>query len=194
MTLRQYKEFNSIEDPTEEDLLRCFSNLSSYEISDLSLDEFNKKVEDINSKLNKDYPLAPRFILNGVEYGFIPNIDEITYGENKDLTSYVGSWDTMHRAMAVAYRPIEFSSGKKYLIQKYRGTSETADVMLDAPFEVVAGMLVFFYTLTNDLLSSIPNYLQEEMTKKDNQHLVKNGQAIENYISSLKEILPSSTK
>jgi hypothetical protein len=194
LTLKQYQEFNSIEDPSEEDLLRCFVGLSVNKINELSLDKFNNLVNSINLEINKEVELSPRFVLNGVEYGFIPNLDEISYGENKDLTSYVSDWSTMHKAMAVAYRPVTQKNGNKYLIEKYEGTGSRSDIMLDAPFHIVAGMVVFFWNLTNDLLGCIPNYLEKEMKemKETKDHyLTKNGEAIEKCISSLKATLPS---
>lgn len=194
LTLRQYQEFSLIEEPNEEDLLRCFCGLSISEINKLSLDKFNSLVESVSLEINKESNYTPTFILNGVEYGFIPNLNEISYGENKDLTSYVNDWSTMHKAMAVAYRPITYKKGDKYLIEKYEGTSKTSDIMLDAPFHVVAGMIVFFWNLTSDLLSFIPNYLEKEMEKTNRQDLIKNGEAIERCIYLLKATLPSSKR
>ena len=59
-------------------------------------------------------PLVRRFIMKGidgaeVEFGFLPNLDKITMGEYIDLTNYIGDIKTMHKAMAVLFRPIHES-------------------------------------------------------------------------------------
>ena len=41
--------------------------------------------------------------MRGVEYGFIPNLDDMSFGEYVDLDTYIGDWQNIHRAMAVLY-------------------------------------------------------------------------------------------
>ena len=77
-----------------------------------------------------------KFNLDGTPLGFITDLDEISYGENKDVTGYINDWQTMHKAMAVLYRPIKISKKGKYIIQDYEGTREYAERMKKMPLSV----------------------------------------------------------
>ena len=116
---------------------------------------------------------------------------DITYGENKDVTSYINEWGNMHKAMAVLFRPIKQKQGHKYLIEEYEGSHKYSEVMKQMPLSVVLGAMVFFYNLTNELLNYIPSYLEKELLKEQTigQISQENGEVIQNYIHLLKETL-----
>ena len=204
LTLKGYQSFASIQqDATEREevlddlsILRAFLMLSNKEVDDLPIEVTKSALESIYELLNKtEYKFTPTFKHKGVLYGFIPNLDKITYGENTDLVKYISDWDTMHRAMSVAYRPIKknwFGRPKlingKYVIEDYKGTSN-ADVFLDLDVEIVLGMQVFFYNLIRELVNSIPSYLESlEIHQEVLTSLQANGVSMQNYINSLKEI------
>jgi len=123
------------------------------------------------------------------EFGFIPNLDKMTFGEYIDLESYITDWDNMHKAMAIMYRPI--IGGKKHLyeIEPYSGTERWEDVMKDAPVNVAMGAVVFFYRLGSKLSKYTMNSLLEEEEKKGNialkQALEENGVGISQYMDLL---------
>ncbi len=190
ITLGQYQKFQKIEEPTNEDLLTTFLNVDINVIRNIKQSEFDRLVAHINSLFEAKQKHQLKFNLKGVSMGFIPNLDDISYGENKDLTTYVSDWKTMHRAMSVLYRPIELSRRGKYTIQEYEGTRESEQYK-QMPLSVVMGAMVFFYNLTNALLKAIPNYLSKEMMKEQmsGQISEENGEAIKNSIHSLKETL-----
>ena len=197
ITLGQYQKFLSIEDPNNEDILLCFLDLSIDEINNIPL----KDVEDITKMImgcfeNRQDVFKQTFKLNGINFGFIPNLDDITYGENKDITSYINDWEKMNKAMAVLYRPIEQKQGNKYRIEDYKGSHVYSELMKQMPLDVVFGSMVFFYNLTNELLKAIPNYLQKEiqMEQMQGQISVENGEAIQNYMHLLKATLDDLTK
>ena len=54
-----------------------------------------------------------------VEYGFIPDLDEVSLGEYIDLDNNASKWEQMHVAMNVLYRPIKTSKVGKYNIEEY---------------------------------------------------------------------------
>jgi hypothetical protein len=197
ITLGQYQKFLSIEEPNNEDILLCFLDLSIDEINNIPL----KDVEDITKMImgcfeNRQDVFKQTFKLNGINFGFIPNLDDITYGENKDITSYINDWEKMNKAMAVLYRPIEQKQGNKYRIEDYKGSHVYSELMKQMPLDVVFGSMVFFYNLTNELLKAIPNYLQKEiqMEQMQGQISVENGEAIQNYMHLLKATLDDLTK
>ena len=175
ITLEQYQVFSKIEEPTIDHTLTTFLNISQKELEMLPADKIEGFAEQINSVFKQDKQFTPTFILNGVKYGFIPKLDDITYGENKDLTTYLSGFENMHKAMAVMYRPVRYEQRGKYLIEDYEGSAKYSEVMKQAPLSVVLGATVFFYNLTNALLKAIPNYLEEEL-QKESKDLLKSGE------------------
>ena len=184
ITLEQYQVFSKIEEPTIDQTLTTFLNISQKELNMLPADKIEGFAEQINSVFEQDKQFTPTFILNGVKYGFIPKLDSITYGENKDLTTYLNDFDNMHKAMAVMYRPIKNEQRGKNLIEDYEGSSKYSEIMKQAPLSVVLGATVFFYNLTNGLLKAIPNYLEEEL-EKESRDLLKNGEITKKQLHSL---------
>jgi hypothetical protein len=184
ITLKQYQVFSKLEEPTIDQTLTTFLNISQKELNMLPADKIEGFAEQINSVFEQDKQFTPTFILNGVKYGFIPKLDSITYGENKDLTTYLNDFDNMHKAMAVMYRPITHEQRGKYLIEDYEGSSKYSKIMKQAPLSVVLGATVFFYNLTNGLLKAIPNYLEEEL-EKESKDLLKSGEITKKQLHSL---------
>jgi hypothetical protein len=196
ITLGQYQEFLKIEEPTEEDILKVFLNLDLKGIGKVKAADVDKYAAHITSLFEQEQRHSLKFNLKGVEYGFLPNLDDITYGENKDVTAYLNDWQSMHKAMAVLYRPITQKLSGKYLIQNYEGSHKYGETMKSMPLGIVMGSMVFFYNLTNELLKAIPNYLEKQAKKEQmNGHLSEqNGEAIKKYIHLLKETLGDLAK
>jgi hypothetical protein len=194
--LKDYQEFLLIEDPTNDDLLKCVLNIDQKELGKIKASDVDYLMNHINSLFEKEKDFIPTFKMYGIEYGFVPNLDEITYGENKDVTTYINEWGTMHKAMAVLFRPIKQKLRDKYLIEEYEGSHKYSEVMKNMPLDVVLGSMVFFYSLTNALLNYIPNYLEKETAKEQMQGVIskENGEAILNYIQLVKKTLQDLKK
>ncbi len=97
--------------------------------------------------------------LNGVEYGFVPDWDEISAGEWLDMETYTADfWKTPHKAMSILYRPLERKWGDRYSIKPYTA-KEDADVFLDMPAPLVAGALLFFWSTEKKLLNALQSSL-----------------------------------
>jgi hypothetical protein len=136
-----------------------------------------------------------------MEFGFISNLDEITFGEYIDLESNIISVDNFHKAMAVMYRPIKTRVKDKYEIIQYTGTDEFSDLMKFAPLDVVMAASVFFWNLGNDLVNNSLSYLEMEMEKNpelmtsaNERSLENSGVGITQSMQSLKETLQNLTK
>ena len=194
--LKNYQNFLEIKEPTKDDFIKSILDINDEQLNKLKASQIDILQNHLNELVLSVPDFKPTFKLNGVLYGFIPNLDEITYGENKDLTSYINDYKTMHKAMAVAYRPVIQKQGSKYIIEDYEGSHKYSEVMKNAPLEIVMGMIVFFYNLTNDLLKAIPNYLQRVATQemKAGNLSVENGEVIAKYIHSLRVTLDDLMK
>tara|TARA_R110002020_G_scaffold338579_2_gene553890 strand:+ start:3545 stop:4258 length:714 start_codon:yes stop_codon:yes gene_type:complete len=121
--------------------------------------------------------LIRRFTHDGIEYGFIPNLDEMTYGEFVDLETYQLDFKNIHKLLAVLYRPITKSYEQYYTIEDYEGSIKYSGVMEQIPSHIALGCLVFFYDLGKELLSNSLRFLEGELelSAKDRKTLQKNG-------------------
>ena len=203
ITLEQYQRFVSIMENNPESnfvqqkMIEIFCNIPLKLVDLIPLKEVNEIIETLDRMFSVDYKLKPIFKLGNTNFGFIPNLDDITLGEFSDLDNYFGKWDKMHNAMAVLYRPITDKSVDKYLIQDYNGSITYCDVMKQMPLDVVLGAMVFFYNLSNELLISSLNYLEmnpqvQAMIDKHNSDLSGDGIALS--MLSLKEMLEDLMK
>ena len=136
-----------------------------------------------------------------VEFGFIPNLDKITMGEYIDLNNYFEEMDTLHKAMAVLFRPIHksYKNREKYKISSYEGTEFFSNVMKDMPLGIALGAKVFFYRLGTKLSKAILNssrLLMEEETlsEEESNLLMRNIDGIKNFTRLQEEMLYGSTK
>ena len=166
--LAQYQAFlkiakdNDDEEFLNQKMVQIFCNIDLKNVAEIRF----KDVLEITGSLSKMFNVQThkfinRFKLGGVEFGFIPELEEMTFGEYTDLDSYIGDWENMHKAMAVLYRPIvETGLNDTYEIEKYNGSITYSDVMRHVPLDVVFGANVFFYTLGKELLKSTMTYLE----------------------------------
>lgn len=200
ITLRQYQKFLNIckdnDDETfiKQKMIQIFCNVELDLIYYFPFNTVNEITDKINSLFNfKDIKLTQRFDFKGKEFGFIPNLDDITFGEYTDLDTYIIDWDNMNKAMAVLYRPIiQKSFRKTYEIERYEGSDKYSESMLDLPLGIVFGANVFFYNLGNELLQSTLSYLEgnRQVAKILEQHnSARNGDTILLSMLSLKETL-----
>jgi hypothetical protein len=201
--LVQYQKFLSIAKENEEGeflqqkMVQLFCGIDLKDVAQIKYKDVTEITANINKLFTKDNAFIQRFKMGGVEFGFIPNLDDMTTGEYMDLDNYITDWDTMHNAMAVLYRPITNKLGNKYQIEEYKGSVTYADVMRHAPLDVVLGAMVFFYTLGNDLLKSTINYLEENQELQNilNKHNLENvGDGIQVSMLLLKEMLEDLMK
>jgi hypothetical protein len=195
--LSQYIKFMNIAEQNEESdflhhkMIEIFCNVELKYVSQFKRKQIVEIVTTINKLFEKIPPFKNRFTLNGTEYGFIPNLDDISQGEYMDLDNYITDWKDLHRSMAVMYRPIITKLKDKYTIESYEGTNFYAEKMLDAPLDVVLASRVFFYHLGNELLKSTLTYLEENPQIQTilNKHNSENGGAgIHQFTHWLKEM------
>ena len=133
-------------------IITLFTGLKRREVELIDISDYDSIVNQINKALDSDVEFKHRFTLNGVEYGFVPKLDEITAGEYIDLSSYSNSPDDLNKILAILFRPVILSDAfGNYEIESYTANSEYADIMTQAPMNIVNGMLVFFCLLSSEL-------------------------------------------
>lgn len=193
--LSQYKKFYKIQTENEDDnfialkMIQIFCGISlkeSYELKATDVFRISKIISDM---FEQKPQLVQRFYMNGIEYGFMPNLDDMSMGEYVDVDTYIGDWQEMEKAMSVLYRPIENTHKEKYNIKEYNG--ENFERMLDMPMDAVISSMLFFYRLGIDLSKTMMNYLEDKNNKHllHNHNLATSGDGINRFTHSLRGVL-----
>jgi hypothetical protein len=195
ITLDQYQRFLKIQENNTDEkfltskMIEIFCGIKLPEVLKMRVNDVSL-ITNILSEMFENIPqLVQRFKMNGVEYGFIPDLDDMSLGEYIDLDTYLGDWENMHRAMAVLYRPIKNKSGNRYNIKEYDGKG--FEDMKDMPLDAVLSSIVFFYNLGIELSKAMMNYLEttEEEALTEFLNSQPNGVGINQFTHSLSEIL-----
>ena len=194
ITLGQYQRYLKLqEDNTNENLLatkmiEIFCGLRNETIMAMKANSIKDITMILTDMFNEKPPLVREFKMGGVSYGFIPKVEDMSFGEYIDLDTFIGDYENLHRAMNVLYRPIKLKDKEKYLIEDY--DSKDPDIMKDMPMDAVLSSILFFYNLGMDLSKAMLNYLEDNETNLA-QYLTseQNGDGINHFSDSLKEIL-----
>ena len=195
ITLKQYQDFVKIKSE-DEYLLQCkmieiFCNVPYKDVLTIKLSDAEEITNTLNGMFSDKPNLVQSFKMNGKNYGFHPDLQDMTLGEYIDVDTFIGDWENIHTAMNVLYRPIKQRSGGKYIIEDYN--TDTKEQMLDMPLEAVISSVFFLFHLGMDLsLLVTSRYLAEEEAGKQHQSqqgLDKSGDGLVQYTNSLKEIL-----
>jgi hypothetical protein len=197
VTVKQYQEFAKLESNLEKTndaaiqlkIVEIFCNVPEIVVRNMKATDIAEVCEIINTMFDAQHQLISRFKHNGVEYGFIPELDDMSFGEYMDLDTFIGDNDNLHRAVNVLFRPIEYKRGHRYKIKDYN--PDTSEEAKDFPLDVVLGAIVFFYNLGKDLSMVMLNSLDKKNEKALAQHLLsrQSGDGLTHSLESLKEIL-----
>ena len=174
ITLKQYIEYDALGELTAKQSVKhkiaIFGGVPIKLQKNINKNDFDFMINQIDTALQQESEFRARFKMNGIEFGFIPNFDKITAGEWGDISRYNTDIETLHRLMAILFRPIdEVDNFGNYKLQAYHGTEEHADLMLETPMDVVQGALVFFYNLAKELRAAIQQFTEKEL-KKERKH------------------------
>ena len=163
------------------DTISLLSDIPRKLVKELSINDVSNILNRVAALQNKASSRLKRIIkVDDVEYGFHPDLSEITLGEYADIETYIqnGMEKNLSKLMAVLYRPIVEKNGKYYSIERYNGSgvrmrSEKFKKMKAAD---VNSSLVFFWTLGNELSTILPLYLMERMEEVKQSLLMKSSQ------------------
>ena len=196
ITLGQYQKYLKITENNPEGnfldakMIEIFCGIPLSESYKLKMSSATAILDILNELLNQTPHHIERFKMNDVEYGFAPDLDELSLGEYIDLDNNVSSWDNMHIAMNVLYRPIKTSKVGKYNIEEY--DVKNPEKMKDMPLGAAIGSVFFLYNLGMELSKHtiLSSANQTEMEAIQSQLTSEqNGVGINQFMDSLTEIL-----
>ena len=186
VTLDQYQQWLKVAEGKDLDnflqqkMIEIFCGVTLKQVMLIKAKDIESIVVQISKLFNqKENKFIDRFNYQDQEFGFVPKLDDMTFGEYVDLDNYLADWQLIHKAMGVLFRPITFKKKNQYLIEEY----ETADKynMKQMTLDVVFGAMVFFWKLKNELQSLILSYLANQTEVPISQELrdsLKNGAGI----------------
>jgi len=167
ITLEQYQKFARLEGDEEfltHKMLEVFCNVPLNKLPNVKFKSLSGVVNRLNGMFATKPSLKLEFTLGGQTFGFIPNLEDITFGEYVDLDNYMADTQELHKTMAILYRPITQRAGKRYDIEQYESAEKYSELMKQAPMDVVLGATLFFYRLGSDLLLATMNSLEKQTT------------------------------
>lgn len=193
----QMQSYKDDEEAVNAIMLYHLCGLDANWINGLDIDSFNKIMAELNKFLsNTDLPLQRFVKIDGIEYGFEPNLSEMSYGAYVDISKFETfsidkNWS---KIMNILYRPVIKKNGDMYQIKPYT-IGEDESKWLSVGMDIHFGALFFFVHLSIDLFSStLKSLKEEELPPNIKLILEKSGELIPQFMNSPKETLPSSVK
>ena len=168
ITLEQYQRFALIN--TEEQdkeffmfkTIEIFCGVDIALVSKMRLKDAESISNEVLEVLQQNVPFTNKFELDGVKYGFIPDLQAISLGEFIDLEEGLSKDKDFHKAASVMFRPIVKEFGELYTIDGYEASTEMHHIMKQAPVGIISAAIVFFYNIAKELLKASQDFSSQE--------------------------------
>ncbi len=212
ITIKQYIEISKLYKQADENEMQITENqiiaiclgIDVWFVSQLPIEDYKLASDNIAKALKEESIMPLTFNLNGVRYGFIPDMENITIGEYSALDGLMKNADeNVNEILNVLYRPITkeilyprqrsrfvswFNNGVaedkyckdkqgKYLVERYDSGKHNTDFS-ESPCNIYESSLLFFYTLGKQLLSATVKYTREELETNEARILEESGVGI----------------
>tara|TARA_R110000851_G_scaffold311442_1_gene471610 strand:- start:50 stop:703 length:654 start_codon:yes stop_codon:yes gene_type:complete len=198
ITLGQYQKYLQIVENNPDGnflqakMIEIFCGVPLSDAYELKVSSVDAIIDILNELLESKPTDVEQFVLNGITYGRVPDLNEMSFGEYIDFDDNVSKWEQMHIAMNVLFRPVKDIRKEKYNITEY--TTANPEKMKDMPMSAVSGGVFFFLNLGIELSRHTILYSnnQEEMEAIHQQlTLTDDGVGINQFMDSLTEMLKS---
>ena len=195
ITLGQYQKYLKYQSDNDDEnflaikMIEVFCGLRNTTVRAMKAKSIRDITRILTDMFSEKPQLIKQFEMNGLTYGFIPDLENMSFGEYIDLDTFIGDTENLHKAMGVLYRPITQSYKDKYIIEKYAG--DKYEDMVNMPMDAVLSSILFFYHLGMELSTTMLNSLEDQEEENLVQYLssIKNGDGINQFSVSLKGIL-----
>ena len=165
LQLIDFETGTKTEEATE--TIAALSNIPKQLVKELALSDVAVIMSRIAELQQEQDTKLKRIIeINGIEYGFHPDLDSISLGEYADIEQFIknGIEKNLPELMAVLYRPVKLKKNDIYIIDAYDGDIRLrTEEMKQMSAHQVQSALVFFYTLGKELSEILPLYLMERL-------------------------------
>jgi len=206
--LKSYQEFLKVQEGSNDEefiaqkMIQIFCGIELKDIVKMKLTSLNELILHFKNLFEQKPKFQPTFKIGTQEFGFITNLEDISFGEYVDLENNLLKWEDYHKAMAVMYRPIKMKFKDKYEIIDYKPMDEMHELMKFTPVDIAISSSIFFWNLGSELLTATLTYLERQikMNKKvqtslaNKLNLENNGVGTSQFMHSLKETLQDLTQ
>ena len=200
ITVNQFQKYtklikdNEPSDFVNQKTIEIFCDIQLNEVAKISYQSTQEILQHLKVIFEVNTKLIPTFKIGDIEFGFEPNLEQISSGAYIDANEYLTDIQTLHKAMAVLYRPIKKKHKETYTIEEYKTAETYEEIMKYAPINVALGMQVFFYDLAKELMSVTNRYLQQNLqtlSEQEKKTLEESGVGINQFMQQL-EVISSS--
>ena len=138
--------------------------------------------EIVTTLLNTKQELVQRFKVKGIEFGLVPNMDDITLAELVDLDT-----TDIVRQLCILYRPITNKKKDKYLVELYKADLQYYDEFKELGLNIMNGFVGFFLNIQKDFMAYTLNSLEEVegLNPRQKKDLEKSGSGILGFLNSV---------
>ncbi len=184
VSLGKYMNFMQSIDKVDDELqktittISCFTNapkklLKSCKKSDID-NVMNELSKLMDNKTNTDLNLI--ITIDGIDYGFHPNLHELKLKEFVDLDSKLSdNWASMDSVMAILYRPITKQKKDKYSIEEYDYLTANKRAKLfrdNLSIDTVNGAASFFLTIATDYINTMQVY-SKNLSRRERRKMLR---------------------
>jgi len=167
-TLGTYVDFVAAGEDTVSQI-QAITGLKRDDIRKIDMATIEKIVTAYAEGLKNDEKVFKQFIeIDGIKFGFHPNLKSMTFGEWLDLSELSKNFPhQLPELMCILYRPVTAEINLQYKIEEYDSDVHLkyAPQMRQLNLANVNAALLFFSTLRNDLVNSTPEYLEAELER-----------------------------
>jgi hypothetical protein len=200
ITLKQYLElqkdletYKDDEDAIKDVLLYRLCGIEPSDIKTLSMQSRITLDNEIQNLFNKseEQGLQPIVKIGDTEYGFEPNLSQMSYGSYVDISKFdnLAIDSNWAHIMSILYRPIVKKQFDSYLVEPYEGYINE-NIWLNQTMDIHFGAYFFFVHLLRDLVNSTLNSLMQtsEIPPNIKSILQKSGKLIQQSLNLQEEI------
>jgi hypothetical protein len=167
-TLGTYVDFMAAGEDTVSQI-QAITGLKRDDIRKIDMATIEKIVTAYANGLKNDEKVFKQFIeIDGIKFGFHPNLKSMTFGEWLDLSELSKNFPhQLPELMCILYRPVTAEINLQYKIEEYDSDVHLkyAPQMRKLNLANVNAALLFFSTLSKDLVSNTPEYLEQELER-----------------------------
>jgi hypothetical protein len=195
--LKDYLEYdkwvNSLTEEEEKDeklilwnTIHIFYHIEKEEFDQKPAKQIKDMYQIIHNILSTIQPIVPTFTFKGVEYGLIPNFDDMTFAELVDLDT-----DDTLRQICILYRPVKEKKKGKYTIEPYKADIEIYDELKEEiTLDIYSGFIGFFLRIQKGFTNYTLKYLMEtDIEAKLKKGLEESGVGSLGYLNYVEETL-----
>lgn len=193
--LKDLLTFSALDQSNERQIMYkafdLFMGIDKHDVNLIPLDVADKAIRKLTDTLNSKPEERLIIELNGVRYGRIPNLENISFGEYIDLDTFVTpmftgevNHENAFQFLSVLYRPIIDEVKGIYRIEdfddNYLDSEHWRIFQEHCPADIYATSIGFFLNLRIELLKAMQDYFKEvgETQHKVNLHKIGDGMEV----------------